>query len=74
MIFNQDILKLTLQKNWKNFQSLLRNSYAWEHKVPASEAACVLDISEEGVKSAYRDFVSKHSATAHVRKGTRILE
>ncbi len=56
------------------FETLDHLLYAWEHEVPASEAARVLDISEEGVKRAYRDFASKHRATAHVREGTHVLE
>jgi len=56
------------------FETLDHLLYAWEHEVPASEAARALDISEEGVKRAYRDFASKHRATAHVREGTHILE
>lgn len=56
------------------FETLDHLLYAWEHEVPASEAARVLNISEEGVKRAYRDFASKHRATAHVREGTHILE
>ena len=56
------------------FETLDHLLYAWEHEVPTSEAAKVLDISEEGVKRAYRDFASKHRATAHVREGTHILE
>jgi len=56
------------------FETLDHLLYAWEHEVPTSEAARVLDISEEGVKRAYRDFASKHRATAHVREGTHILE
>lgn len=56
------------------FETLDHLLYAWEHEVPASEAARVLGISDEGVKRAYRDFASKHRATAHVREGTHVLE
>jgi NAD+ synthase len=41
--------------------------YAWEHDVPADEVANVLDLSEEAVKRAHKDFASKNRATAHLR-------
>lgn len=43
--------------------------YAWEHEVPAGEAARVLEIPEDAVRRAYRDFTAKHRATAHLRDG-----
>jgi len=43
--------------------------YAWEHEVPANQAAEVLDLSEEAVGRAYKDFASKFRATDHLRKG-----
>lgn len=42
--------------------------YAWEHEIPADEVAKVLDLSEEAVKRAYKDFTSKNRATAHLRE------
>jgi NAD+ synthase len=42
--------------------------YAWEHNVAAPEAAKVLDLSEDAVKRAYKDFISKNIATAHLRE------
>ena len=42
--------------------------YAWEHDVPADEVANVLDLSEEAVKRAHKDFASKNRATAHLRE------
>ena len=48
--------------------------YAWEHKVSASDAAKALDISEDAVKRAYKDFTSKNRATAHLREGTHTLD
>ncbi len=42
--------------------------YAWEHNIPANEAAKVLDLSEDAVKRAYKDFISKNIATAHLRE------
>ncbi|MEA5115605.1 MAG: NAD(+) synthase [Geobacteraceae bacterium] len=55
------------------FDKLDHLLYAWEHEVPAGEAARVLDISEDAVKRAYRDFTAKHRATAHLREGIRTL-
>lgn len=48
--------------------------YAWEHQVPANEAGEVLDLSEEAVERAYKDFASKYRATAHLREVARALE
>jgi len=48
--------------------------YAWEYKVAASDAAKALDISEDAVKRAYKDFASKNHATAHLREGTHTLD
>ena len=42
--------------------------YAWEHEVPTNEAAKVLDLSEDAVERAYKDFASKYRATAHLRE------
>jgi NAD+ synthase len=42
--------------------------YAWELDVPLSEAAKVLELSEDAVKRAYKDFTSKYKATAHLRE------
>jgi NAD+ synthase len=41
--------------------------FGWEHKVSTAEAAKVLNLPEDAVKSAYRDFTAKHHATAHLR-------
>jgi NAD+ synthase len=43
--------------------------YAWEHKIPEGDVASVLDISEDAVVRAYKDFTSKNRATAHLREG-----
>jgi NAD+ synthase len=48
--------------------------YAWEHKVPETEAAKVLDLTEEAVGRAYNDFASKYRATAHLRELAHTLE
>lgn len=41
--------------------------YAWEHEVPVAEAATVMELSEESVERAFKDFASKSRATAHLR-------
>jgi NAD+ synthase len=48
--------------------------YAWEKEVPASEAAEVLDLSEDAVGRSYNDFASKYRATAHLRELPHTLE
>jgi NAD+ synthase len=48
--------------------------YAWEHEVPANEAAKVLDLTEDAVVRAYNDFASKYRATAHLRELAHTLE
>ena len=48
--------------------------YAWEHEIPASEVAAVLDLPEDAVNRAYKDFASKHKATAHLREVARTFE
>ncbi len=47
------------------FETLDHLLYAWEHEVPTSEAARVLDISEEGLP---RFCVKAQRRTAHVRE------
>lgn len=48
--------------------------YAWEREVPINDTAKVLDISEDAVKRAYKDFASKYRATAHLRAVPNTLE
>ena len=48
--------------------------YAWEHDVPINDVANVLDISEDAVKRAYKDFASKYRATAHLREVPHTLK
>ena len=48
--------------------------YAWEHEIPATEVASVLDLPEDAVNRAYKDFASKHKATAHLREVARTFE
>jgi NAD+ synthase len=56
------------------FDKLDHLLYAWEHGVTATEAAKVLDISEEAVERAFKDFSSKNRATAHLRELPHTLE
>jgi len=48
--------------------------YAWEHDIRINEAANVLDLSEDAVERAYKDFASKYRATAHLREVPNTLE
>jgi NAD+ synthase len=48
--------------------------YAWEHEVPINDVANVLDISEDAVERAYKDFASKGRATAHLREVPKTIE
>ena len=41
--------------------------YGWEHKVATAEVAKVLNLPEDAVKRAYKDFTTKNHATAHLR-------
>ena len=48
--------------------------YAWEHDVSTDEAAEVLDLSNDAVVRAYKDFASKFRATAHLREVPKTLK
>lgn len=48
--------------------------YAWEHEVSANETAKVLHLSVDAVERAYKDFISKNNATAHLRTTPCMLE
>jgi len=48
--------------------------YAWERDISPKETADVLEISEEAVQRAYKDFASKNRATAHLRAMANTLE
>ncbi len=41
--------------------------YAWENDIAIEEVASVLDLPQDAVKRAYKDFTSKNKATAHLR-------
>ena len=49
------------------FETLDLLLWAWEHDVPAAEAAGVLGLTEEQVGRAYRDLMTKHRTTDHMR-------
>lgn len=42
--------------------------YAWENKIRISEICKALDLEEQQVKRAFRDFTSKYNATKHLRQ------
>ena len=48
--------------------------YAWEHNIPINNVANVLDISDDAVERAFKDFASKYRATAHLREVPNALE
>lgn len=56
------------------FDKLDHLLYAWEHEVPAETTGKVLDLSEEAVERAFKDFASKYRATAHLREVAKTLE
>jgi len=47
--------------------------YAWEHEIRIKDAADVLELSEDAVERVYKDFASKHRATAHLREAPNTL-
>ena len=57
-----------------SFDKLDHLLYAWEHEVPTNVAAKVLDLSEDAIGRAYKDFASKYRATAHLRELPHTLE
>jgi NAD+ synthase len=48
--------------------------YAWKNNVSISEVCEVMDLKEEQVKRALRDFISKYNATKHLRQLPPILK
>jgi len=57
-----------------SFDKLDHLLYAWEHEIPPDNVAGVLDLSEEAIGRAFKDFTSKYRATAHLRKVPNTLE
>jgi NAD+ synthase len=56
------------------FDNLDHLLYAWEHDIPAAQAAVALSMPTDAVERAYKDFASKHAATAHIRELAHALE
>jgi len=48
--------------------------YAWEKKVPIAEVCEVMNLTEDQVKRAFRDFSAKYNATRHLRRLPPTLE
>jgi len=42
--------------------------YAWEHQVSIEQTSKVLELSDDAVERAFKDFASKNHATAHIRE------
>lgn len=56
------------------FDKLDHLLYAWENIIPVGKAASVLNLSEDAVNRAYKDFTSKNNITAHLREMPYTLE
>jgi len=48
--------------------------YSWEKKVPIAEVCEVMNLTEDQVKRAFRDFSAKYNATRHLRRLPPTLE
>jgi NAD+ synthase len=48
--------------------------YAWEHDVPVGRVCEVMDLTQEQVERAFRDFTAKYRATKHLRQLPPTLE
>lgn len=48
--------------------------YAWEKKIDTALVCEVMDLKEDQVKRAFRDFASKYNATRHMRRKPPTLE
>jgi len=48
--------------------------YSWEKKVPIAEVCEVMNLTEDQVKRAFRDFSAKSNATRHLRRLPPTLE
>jgi len=48
--------------------------FAWEYNIPTGKVCEVMDLSEEQVKRAMRDFNAKYNATRHLRQLPPTLE
>jgi NAD+ synthase len=50
------------------FKTLDLLLYAWENKVSIPEVCRIMDLREDQVKRAFRDFASKYQTTEHLRR------
>ncbi len=50
------------------FKTLDLLLFAWENKTDLAEVCRVMELSEDQVRRAFRDFESKHRATEHLRQ------
>ncbi len=50
------------------FDKLDHLIYAWENQITIDETAKILDLPEDAVDRAYKDFASKNRATTHLRE------
>lgn len=50
------------------FDKLDHLLYAWENDIPEKDVAPALELTEEAVARAYKDFALKNRATAHLRE------
>jgi len=41
--------------------------YAWENKIDIAEISRVMELREDQIKRAFRDFTSKYQTTEHLR-------
>ncbi|MHC4430273.1 MAG: NAD(+) synthase [Planctomycetota bacterium] len=48
--------------------------YAWEHQIPTERVCEAMDLTEEQVNRAMRDFNAKYKATRHLRQSPPTLE
>jgi len=50
------------------FKTLDLLLYAWENKLEGAEVGRVMELTEDQIRRAFRDFASKHRATEHLRQ------
>jgi NAD+ synthase len=48
--------------------------YAYNHKVPATEAAAVLELTSEQVECVYKDIEAKRSATRYLHATALLVD
>ena len=48
--------------------------YAWENEIDVLKVASVMDLTEDAVRRAFRDFTAKNRATAHLREMAYTVE